>query len=189
VLERIREEVSQAAAEANESARVLWDILSAAYAIRDAATDESTLAQADALADQTRSDLDGTTRRRVAEERRAEQIRSFRERREHPPKRALLVAALVWAVLLPVWVGALFVFAAVSGSYGKSVQSPAIVISASLFVSPWLVLGWLTIRWWREGRNNLWRPPLVWLLLLIPYFWLALPWRRPRSLLSASHPE
>jgi hypothetical protein len=189
LLQSIRDIASTRAAEGDAAASPLWEILSDAHEIRDLATDENTLRQAEELAARTQLDLHDARNRSVAKAERGEQLRRFRERAQHPPKRALLVAALAWAVLLPVWTGALFVAAAAGGSYGKTLLWPEFVGSVFLFASPWLLLGWLTIRWWREGRNNLWRPPFTWLLLLIPYFWPALLWRRARSLLTASRPE
>jgi hypothetical protein len=189
LLERARNGAHGPTVAASTATAALWQILSLAHQTRDLASDERTLIQAYGLATEARADLNDSHRRQVADARHLEQIERFRERAERPPKRPLLLAGVVWAVLLPVWIAALFVAAAVGGSYGESIHWPELAISVLLFAAPWLVLGRLTIGWWREGRNNLWRPPLMWLLLLIPYLWPALLSRRARSLLSASRPE
>jgi hypothetical protein len=190
LLESVRDAASNPATKTTQAATsMLWQILSAVYEIRDLASDERTLRRAEALTAQTQRDLDEASRTSIAERRRVETIQRFHERAKQPQKRTFLAGALIWSVLLPVWVGALFAVAAVGGTYGNSPRWPELVASLLLFAGPWFFLGWSTIRWWHEGRNHLWRPPLVWLLLLIPYLWPALFSRRVRALLSAPRPE
>jgi hypothetical protein len=45
----------------------------------------------------------------------------------------------------------------------------------------WGVLGLQLYKWWREGRHRLWLCPLMWIVLLIPYTWPFLLFRRPRQ--------
>jgi len=89
-------------------------------------------------------------------------------------RRPLVIGLTVWLVCLPIWLGVTFFAAAGGGFYPGTSLLKAIGLTLFPFGGPWLILDANIYRWWKQGRQGLWRPPLAWFLLLIPYVWPAL---------------
>lgn len=83
----------------------------------------------------------------------------------------LAVGLAVWGVCLPVVVAYGLFFAAAGGGFSPNAGWVDLLVAIALFAGTWSVLAVSMVSWSREGRRRLWRAPLGWMLVLVPYFW------------------
>ena len=84
----------------------------------------------------------------------------------------LVAAFLAWLGTLPI---AAFVFILGVATDAPETQDSAVVISALALVGIWGTLAVQLVRWWRQGRGNLWTAPLLWLgaLMFFPVLFFS----------------